>query len=342
MNRDSTLDYRMPAEYEPHRATWLSWPHDRKTWPEELPQVEAIYVELIEHLHEGEEVHILVNDISEEERVSRKLVRRGIRRRIFLHLIPTQGTWIRDYGPMFVRRRNGRRTVIQWRFNTWGNKYQSHLKDGGVPRQIAFERHLPFVETDMVLEGGAIDVNGMGVLMTTEECLLNRNRNPDLRRSEIEKRLRRFLGIRRVLWLKRGIRGDDTDGHIDCVARFVGQNAIVAVRDETRTDFNSEILERNWNDLYKAEDQNGKPFRLISLPVPGKVMSGVKRLPASYANFYIGNRCVLVPIYGTKADSRALGILRDLFPKRRVIGIRCESLLKGLGAIHCVTREEPA
>jgi agmatine deiminase len=345
--------YRMPAEWEPHLATWLAWPNDLETWPKELPQVEAIYDQMVEALHQEEQVHVLVNDRPIEERVSKRLRRIGVKKNVFFHQIAATGVWIRDYGPTFVVSKEplpaspaesarGKR-MVHWKFNAWGGKYDSHRKDGDVPRKLAKLLGMKRDRSDVVLEGGSIEVNGAGTCLTTEQCLLNQNRNPRLKREEIEQYLEHYLGVSRVIWLKQGIVGDDTDGHVDTVARFAAPRTVVVQRETDRNDANFKRLLENWRRLERAVDQNGVSLNLIPVPMPKPIHSGRTRLPASYANFYIGNRIVLVPAFGDKKnDARAIEILRSLFPSRKVIGIPCRPLLLGLGGIHCVTQQEPA
>lgn len=334
--------FRMPGEWERHEGTWLAWPHDLETWPRDIEAVEAIFIQMIEALYTGEKVHVLVNTGAEERYVSALLRERGIKENIFLHAIETAGVWIRDYGPLILVGPKKERAFLNWQFNAWGAKYEAHQKDKDVSKRLSSYFKLMSFAPDMVLEGGAVDSNGAGIFLTTEQCLLNPNRNPQMSREQIEKQLEDFLGARQVIWLASGIAGDDTDGHIDDLARFVSPRKIVSVLEKDRSDINFQPLKENWKRLSQAQDLDGKSFELIALPMPAKVMAGAERLPASYANFYIGNDCVLVPIFRDKNDDRAIGILKELFPKRKVAGIFSMPLLKGLGAIHCATREEPA
>jgi len=334
--------YRLPAEWEHHEATWLAWPHDRQTWPRLLAQVEAIYVQMVECLSGGEKVCIMVVDREEEERVRVLLSGRGVAQRISYYQIKTESPWVRDYGPFFLTAPGGERAACLFRFNAWGGKYELLLNDARVSAQFSGVLSLPQFEADMILEGGAIDVNGHGTCLATEQCLLHPNRNPGFGTSRIEHELSRFLSVRHVVWLHQGIAGDDTDGHVDNVARFVGPRTLVVAGQEDRTDANYAPLAENHRRLLEAVDQDGKPLEVVRLPMPEVLTAGPNRLPASYANFYIANHCVLVPIYGHHRDAQALGVLKDLFPGRRVIGIPSTPLVHGLGAIHCITREEPA
>jgi agmatine deiminase len=340
-NPSALTGYRMPAEWEPHKATWLAWPHDRNTWPAQLDQVKNSFIEIIQALHSGEEVRILVNDGFEAKQVRNSLREVGVKSNVFFHHIRTKSVWIRDYGPMFIAGGRGRRAIAGWKFNAWGGKYPAQVRDSLIPEKIAYFRRLPLLRPKMVLEGGSVDFNGAGTCLTTEECLLNPNRNPRLARVEIEQALKDFLGIKHFIWLVRGIKGDDTDGHIDCVARFVNRNTVVVARETDTSSVNFKAFEQNWKLLQAAIDQAGRKLNIISIPTPGKVMTGRKILPANYANFYIGNRAVLVPVFGVKSDRRVLSILKELFPKRNVAGIDCKALAYGLGAIHCATQQEP-
>ena len=339
------LSYRMPAEWEPHAATWLAWPHNEETWPGRLPQVQAIFLAMIEALHREETVHLLVNDAASAAQVGRLIRERGFDdRAIRLHEIPTADAWLRDSGPIFLTGadRQPPLAASAWRFNAWGCKYADLQADAGLSQRIASRVGVPCFEPGMVLEGGAIDVNGRGACLTTEQCLLHPNRNPGLRRADIERHLRDTLGVSHIVWLGRGIAGDDTDGHVDDVARFVGPNTVVCALESDPQDANFACLRDNFRRLQAATDAHGRPLEVVPLPMPGRVGSPRERLPASYANFYVANGVVLVPTYGHANDDRALRILQDLSPGRRVVGIPCEPLVWGFGAIHCVTQQQPA
>lgn len=333
--------FRLPAEWERHEATWFSWPHDLETWPKHLGEVEVCYIDMIEALHQGEKVHILVNDLASEEHVADCLKERGITKNFFIHQIETDSIWIRDYGPIFTKHSSGQIALTDWTFNAWGNKYQKYKADNEIPAQLAKILKFQHFKIDMVLEGGSIEANGKGTLLTTEECLLNPNRNPFLNRQTIEQYLKDFLGVTKIIWLEKGIAGDDTDGHIDEVARFVGPNKILVGYEENPRALDYQAFQENWNRLKNATDQDEKPMELIPVPMPKKVEVSPTVLPTSYTNFYVGNSCVLVPIFGDPNDTKALGILKDLFPARTVIGIPAIALIYGQGAIHCVTQQEP-
>lgn len=336
----------MPAEWHQHEATWLAWPKDPVTWPDRVPLVERAFLEMIAALGVRERVEILVDSAEIESEVRARLPRRGgPPLNVRFHRIVTVDSWIRDYGPNFLMRRGADRVELaynHWVFNAWGDKYEDLKKDAVIPEVLApvlgVERFTP----GMVLEGGSIDVNGEGVCLTTEQCLLNPNRNPGLSRIEIERNLKDYLGVRQIVWLGEGIAGDDTDGHIDDIARFVRPDTIVCATEEDPEDPNHAVLEDNYERLQKARTPAGKPFEVVTLPMPGPVESESGRLPASYANFYIANGVVLVPVFGHRNDAAAMETLARLFPGRNVVGINCEPVVWGLGAIHCVTQQQPA
>ena len=348
----AALGYRMPAEWEPHAATWLSWPRQEGiSFPESFDRVLPALRAMVEALVESEQVCINVfNGAHEAE--ARAVLRRLPMERITFYRIPTNEPWCRDHGPIFLRRdrdpksangriRRGELAVTGWDYNAWGNKYPPFDLDEVVPTRVAEILKLPVSYPRMILEGGSIDVNGSGALLTTESCLLNMNRNPNLSRGEIEQRLRDYLGIRDILWLGDGIAGDDTDGHIDDLARFVTEQTVVAVVEENRDDENYEPLRENLARLrqMKIDYRN---LEIITLPMPKKMIREGLRLPASYANFYIANTCVLMPTFADPNDEAALSVLRECFPDRRVIGIDCRELIWGLGTFHCLTQQQPA
>ena len=334
----------MPAEWEPHRATWLAWPHNLETWPKQLELVKEIWTKMIRAISLEEEIRLLVNDERAQAEATKRLSSvRTVMKHVSIYRVPTVDVWIRDYGPTFITRRGveGKLAFIDWVFNAWGQKYQSYVQDDRVAKEIAALLRIPVFKPGIVLEGGSIDVNGCGTCLTTEQCLLNPNRNPRLGRSEIERALRDYLGVDHFVWLGEGIVGDDTDGHIDDIARFVNPTTVVCAIEEDSKDKNYAPLQENYERLQDATDQDGKKLTVVPLPLPGRVGQEGMRLPASYANFYIANGTVLVPTYNHSNDAAALGILGDLFPDRKVVGIPCGSLVVGLGAIHCVTQQEP-
>ncbi len=341
--------YFMPPEWAFHKATWLSWPHRLETWPGKFEPIPAVFVEIASWLSSSEEVHINVLDESMEREVL-ALFRNTHHPQLqmdhlFFYRIPTNDAWCRDHGPNYVfRQEEGRseKIILNWEYNAWGGKYSSCHEDNAVPERIAALQQLPLVSLTMVLEGGSIDVNGKGLVLTSEACLLNPNRNPALSREQIEQELCRYLGIEKVLWLGDGIVGDDTDGHVDDMARFVNETTVVIVVEDDPTDVNYEALQENYNRLKTYTDLSGNPLDVVKLPMPAPLSYDGFRLPASYANFYIANTVVLVPTYNCAQDQQAIDILQKFFPGRKVVGIDCTDLVWGLGAIHCITHEEPA
>jgi len=342
----AALGYRMPAEWAPHEATWLSWPHKAASWPGAFEPVPEIFAQIAGVLSESELVRINVADEEMANDVSRILKRGGVNpEAVRFHLNPTNDAWCRDHGPSYVVREvNGRRerALIDWEYNAWGGKYPPFDLDNAVPQRIASEFGEPVFSPGIVMEGGSIDVNGRGDLLTTTSCLLNPNRNPQLSQAEIEQHLRDNLGVTNILWLGDGIVGDDTDGHIDDITRFVSEDTVVTVVEADPQDANHAPLQENLERLKLMRLANGRPLRVVDLPMPAAVYFEDQRLPASYANFLIANRRVLVPIYGEPNDQPALDTLQRLFPERMVVGIDCRPLVWGLGAIHCVTQQQPA
>ena len=335
------LGYCMPAEWEKHEGTLLAWPHNPITWEGILKEAEYIWLQMIEALHTGEKIFLLVNDAAEEKRVRALLQKRHINlgQIVFLRLT-TGDVWLRDSAPIFVKSKD-KRAAVQWIFNVWGEKYDDIMVDKGLSERIAVALKEKSFSPGIVLEGGSIDVNGKGTLLTTEQCLLNRNRNPMLTKSEIEHYLKDYLGVKHVVWLKEGVAGDDTDGHVDDFARFVNETTVVCAFEEHENDKNYKILLRNYELLQKSCDQQGKKLIVVKLPMPRLVQGKEGRLPASYANFYIGNKVVVVPIFNDKNDQKALDILQRFFPDRKVVGIRSEKIVEGFGGLHCVTQQVP-
>jgi agmatine deiminase len=338
----AVLGYRMPAEWESHAATWLSWPRrEGISFPESFDRVLPALCAMVEALIESEQVCINVcNGAHEAE--ARSVLRRLPMERVAFYHVASNEPWCRDHGPIFLTRdRDPKLAVVDWDYNAWGNKYPPFDLDEVVPTRIAEILKVPVFYPRMILEGGSIDVNGTGALLTTESCLLNKNRNPNLSRNQIEGRLRDYLGVRDILWLGDGIAGDDTDGHIDDLMRFVSERIVVTVVEGNRDDENYEPLQENLTRLGEMEI-GGRTMEVITLPMPKKIVRDGLRLPASYANFYIANTCVLVPIFADPNDEAALSILGDCFPDRRVIGIDCREIVWGLGTFHCLTQQQPA
>jgi len=338
----AALGYRMPAEWKPHTATWLSWPRrEGISFPDSFDRVMPVLRSMVEALIESEQVCINVRDAAHEAE-AREVLRGLPTERISFQLVPTNEPWCRDHGPIFLTRDSDPKlAAVDWDYNAWGNKYPPFDLDEVAPTHVAKILDVPVFYPGMILEGGAIDVNGAGALLTTESCLLNKNRNPSLSRQEIEQRLRDYLGVRDILWLGDGIAGDDTDGHVDDLARFVSESTVVTVLEQNRDDENYEPLRKNLARL-QAMKIDGQAIEVITLPMPSKITREGLRLPATYANFYIANTCLLVPTFADPADEAALSILRECFPNRRVVGIDCRELIWGLGAFHCLTQQQPA
>jgi agmatine deiminase len=343
----------MPAEWERHKATWLGWPHNPTDWPDKLDTIRWVYCEIVRWLSKGEIVRMLVNSAPEERSARRYLARTGIDAgRVDFVRHATNRGWTRDAGPVFVRRLRRHRSetaIVHLHFNAWA-RYQDWQKDRRVP-EIAAKRlkkrlfHAQHDGRDFVLEGGGIDVNGRGTLLTTEECYLDPKtqvRNPGLGRREFESTLKEYLGASNTLWLGGGIAGDDTHGHIDDLCRFVDPKTVVLVRESDPRGINYRQLEENWDRIQDFRLEDGSKPEVAALPMPGPLFFDGDRLPASYANFYIANGVVLVPTFNDPNDRVALGILGDLFPDRQVVGIHAVDLVLGFGTLHCLTQQEPA
>ena len=348
----ATLGFRMPAEWERHRATWIGWPHNAGDWPGKLAPIPWVYGEIVRKIARGETVRILVNSAEHERRARGVLTANGVAEsQIEFFRFPTNRGWTRDFGPIFVRQAGPplRLAIARFRFNAWA-KYADWKKDDAIPDRVAKRlklRRFP-IRVDgqpFVLEGGSIDVNGAGTVLTTEECLLHptlQSRNPGLNRQDVEATLRRSLGVTNVLWLGSGIAGDDTHGHVDDVCRFVNERTVVLCQETSPRDANYRPLEENRERLQGMRLEDGSTLETISLPMPAPLHFKGQRLPASYANFYIANAAVLVPTFNDPQDRVALGILGELFADRPVVGIHATDLVWGLGTIHCLTQQEPA
>jgi agmatine deiminase len=348
------LGYRMPAEWEPHEATWLAWPHNPEDWPGKFASIPWLYAEIVRLLAARERVHLIVEDAKTEKRVVSMLKRAcADLDRVSFHLWPTDRGWTRDSGPIFVRNAQGRVGLTNWRFNGWAKYDDWHLDDklpGRVQELLGLPSWQPSVQSQngakhcpCVLEGGSIDVNGQGALLTTEECLLSdvQQRNPGLSRAQLERLFSDFLGIDQVIWLGRGIVGDDTHGHVDDIARFAGSATIVAAVEPDTRDPNHAPLAENLQRLKAARTSDGKQFTIVEIPMPRPVIFRGQRLPASYANFYIANGVVLAPTFHDPNDRVALNLLAEVFPDREVIGVHSMDLIWGLGALHCMTQQQP-
>ena len=333
----------MPAEWQPHSAIWLAWPYDQTTFPDRVGKVEATYVQIIKEIHESEDVNLFVIDEPTKKKATGMLQQAGVNLdKVRFWVYDYADVWFRDYGPIFIKNpKTHELAMVHWAFNSWGDKYESLLKDKEIPDVINKELKLTYFKPGIVLEGGSIDVNGEGTLLTTEQCLLNSNRNPNLNKQQIEQYLMDYLGVRHFIWLKRGILGDDTDGHIDDIARFVNSTTVVCAFENNLDDPDYEALKENYELLCKSTDQDGKPLKIVKLPMPKAESVEGYRLPASYANFYIGNTKVLVPIFNHPNDVKALETLQELFPDRKVVGIDCRDLVYGFGTLHCISQQQP-
>jgi agmatine deiminase len=364
----AALGYRMAAEWEPHAATWLAWPHKLESWPGKFEPVPPIYVKLIETLSQHELVHVLAGGEKVMSEAKRFLKGKPVlvtpsltefessptfgtwegetvalgQHRVVLHNIATNDAWTRDHGPTFLVGPIGAPpALVDWGYNAWGGKYPPFDLDDAVPKQIAQWSARRRFTPGIILEGGAIDSNGAGTILTTEQCLLNPNRNPHLKRADMERYLADYLGAKKVLWLGEGIEGDDTDGHIDELARFVGPRTVVCALEDDPADTNYKPLRDNYERLQKMTDQDGKPLEVVPLPMPRPIHHDGQRLPACYCNFYIANGVVVVPQFDDVADNRVLEILAKQFPTRKVVGLPARDLVWGLGAFHCITQQEP-
>jgi agmatine deiminase len=338
------LGYHFPSEFAPHAATWLSWPHKEASWPGKIDTVFPIYAQFIKLVAEGEKVNINVADekmkqfaIAHLEKVSADL--NNIQ--FFFH--PTNDAWCRDHGPAFlINPIEKKKMIVDWGYNAWGGKYPPFDLDDVIPTLIANHYKIPVVHPGIVMEGGSVEFNGKGTLLTTRACLLNPNRNPQLNQSQIEEYLANYYGVDHILWLGDGIIGDDTDGHIDDLTRFVNAETVVTIVEENKSDENYEILQDNLKELKTLRLETGKQLNIIELPMPAPVIFEDQRLPASYANFYIANKYVVVPTFRDKNDDTALAILQQCFPNRKVVGLDSTDIIWGLGSFHCLSQQEPA
>ncbi len=332
----------MPPEWAPHAGTWLTWPKPGcDSFRGREPAVYEVYRKFVLLLTEFEEVYINVWDAEMAEH-ARQQLSHASNAAVSFHHHPAFEPWCRDHGPIFLtHRQTGEKAIVDWGYNAWGEKYPPFDLDNAVPEQIASLRNLTRFAPEMILEGGSIEVNGTGLLMTTESCLLNPNRNPSLSRTEIELKLQQYLGIREILWLRDGILGDDTDGHIDDMTRFVNEETIVTAVEKNPQDPNFEPLKQNRALLESHRDKYNPSLQIVELPMPEPFFQEGLRLPASYANFYIANGLVVVPTYECPQDAVAVGILQDLLPDRKVVGLDSRELIWGLGSFHCITQQEP-
>jgi agmatine deiminase len=348
----AALGFLMPAEWETHEATWIGWPHNPSDWPGKLEPIQWVYGEIVRKISVSEIVRILVNS-AEHEKQARSILKLAgaTMTRVQFFRFPTNRGWTRDFGPIFVRRTKPQKelAIARFRFNAWA-RYPDWQKDDAIPQQVARKLKMKIFPArlgsrEIVLEGGSIDVNGCGTVLTTEECLLDQKRqvrNPGLSRADTEMALRENLGVQNVVWLGHGIVGDDTHGHVDDLCRFVDPHTVVLIREKNQRDANYRPLEENWERIRGARLENGETFEAVELPMPAPLYFDGVRLPASYANFYITNAAVLVPTFNDPNDRVALGILSELFPDRSVVGIHAVDLVWGFGTLHCLTQQQPA
>ena len=344
MDSPKKLGYHFPAEFEKHDATWLSWPHKEASWPGKIEMIYPAYSFFVKVLAQSEKVNINVSDEAMKAQATGHLIRAGADTSIIqFHFNPTNDAWCRDHGPAFlINRKEKKKVIVDWGYNAWGEKYPPYDLDDVVPTRIGKDRQLQVFNPGIVMEGGSVDFNGAGTILTTTSCLLNKNRNPHLTQKEIEEYLLEYYGAEQILWLGDGIVGDDTDGHIDDITRFISAGTVVTVVEENKSDENYEPLQENLKALKKMRLLNGKSIDIIELPMPSPIIHEGQRLPASYGNFYICNRYVIVPTFRDRNDHRALEILQGAFPKHEIVGIDSVDIIWGLGSFHCLSQQEPA
>ncbi|MET3112442.1 agmatine deiminase [Pedobacter sp. CG_S7] len=336
--------YVFPPEWAQHEATWLTWPHKEASWPGKLETIYAPYCAFIKVLAQGEKVRININDEETKAFAIAELEKAGVDlANIEFYFHPSNDAWCRDHGPAFLLNKDGsKKVVIDWAYNAWGNKYPPYELDDVIPTRIAEHFKLPLYIPGIVMEGGSVEFNGAGTILTTTACLLNENRNPDLSKFQIEQYLMDYYGVEQVLWLGDGIVGDDTDGHIDDITRFVNRNTVLTVVESNPLDDNYVLLQENLESLKGMRLLNGEALNIITLPMPSPVIHEDTRLPASYANFYIANKAVIVPTFRDVNDTIALAIIQKAFPDREVVGIDSIDIIWGLGSFHCLSQQEPA
>lgn len=344
MHSPAQSGFHFPAEWHPHTATWLSWPHKEESWPGKIGMIYPKYCAFIKMLTEGELVRINAGGDQLQAFAKEQLMAAGVDlKKVEFFDFPTNDAWCRDHGPAFlINPKTKEKAIVDWGYNAWGDKYPPYDLDDVIPTKIAQHYGLPVYHPGVVMEGGSVDFNGKGTLITSTACLLNKNRNPHLSQQQIEGYLRDYYGVEQVLWVNEGIIGDDTDGHIDDTVRFVNEDTVVTVMEENRTDENYPILQENLDMLKSMRLLNDKQLNIVELPMPSPVFYEGQRLPASYANFYIANSAVVVPTYRCTNDQRALDILTRCFPDRKVVGIDSTDIIWGLGSFHCLSQQEPA
>ncbi len=337
--------YYFPAEFAKHDATWLSWPHKEASWPGKIDSIYPSYCLFIKELLRGERVCINVSDAAMQAFAEKKLTEASVDPgQVEFYRHPTNDAWCRDHGPAFLinPKAEQQKVIVDWNYNAWGNKYPPFDLDDVIPTLIAKQYQVPVYYPGIIMEGGSVDFNGKGTVMTSESCLLNKNRNPGLTRRQIESYLQDYYGMEQVLWVEDGIIGDDTDGHIDDTVRFVNEDTVLTVVEENKNDENYSILQKNLADLKKMRLLNGRQLSIIELPMPDEVIYNDQRLPASYANFYIANQSVIVPTFRSPKDQVAIDIIGGCFPDRKTIGIDSTDIIWGLGSFHCLSQQEPS
>jgi agmatine deiminase len=338
------LGYYFPAEFAKHEATWLSWPHKEASWPGKIDTIYTPYCHFIKELVKGEMVRINVNDEAMKFSAINHLQEAAVdldKVEFFIH--PTNDAWCRDHGPAFIinPKAKDKKAIIDWDYNAWGNKYPPFDLDDIIPTLIGKQFILPVFYPGIIMEGGSVEFNGKGTILTSRACLLNKNRNPQLNQTQIEKYLCDYYGAEQILWVDDGIIGDDTDGHIDDTVRFVNEDTVLTVIEDEKKDENYELLKQNFEQLEQMRLINGMQLNIIELPMPDAVIYEGQRLPASYANFYIANKSVIVPTFRCKKDDKALAIIQECFKDRTVVGIDSTDIIWGLGSFHCMSQQEP-
>lgn len=338
------LGYYFPAEFALHEATWLSWPHKEASWPGKIDTIYPYYAQFVKELALSEKVRINVTDEAMKGFALKYLKEAGaVLTNVEFFFNPTNDAWCRDHGPAFLINPNAeqKKIIVDWDYNAWGNKYPPYDLDDVVPTLIAKHFNLPVYYPGIVMEGGSVDFNGKGTVITSTACLLNKNRNPQLNRQQIENYLQNYYGVEQVLWVSEGIVGDDTDGHIDDTVRFIDDDTILTVIEGNKNDENYELLQKNLAELKKMRLLNGKQLNIVELPMPDEIVYNGQRLPPSYANFYIANKSVIVPTYRCAKDDQALQVIADCFPGRKIVGIDSTEIIWGLGSFHCLSQQEP-
>ena len=339
------LGYYFPAEFDTQESMWLSWPHKEESWPGKIEKIYAPYSQFVKEVALGQKVNINVADEEMKSFAQKHLYAAGVNlANVEFHLFPTNDAWCRDHGPAFLINPESefKKAIVKWEYNAWGEKYPPHDLDNLIPLHIAAHLGIPCFRPGIVMEGGSVEFNGKGTLLTSMACLLNENRNPTLNQAQIERYLQDYYGVKHILWVGDGIIGDDTDGHIDDITRFVNADTVVTVVEENKQDENHLILEENLKMLKQMRLENGKQLNIVELPMPSPVIWEEQRLPASYANFYIANHAVVVPTFRDKNDQKALDIVTQCFPDRKIVGVDSTDIIWGLGSFHCLSQQEPA